>query len=194
METLLFVLQSLLLGVGLAMDAFTVSLADGLAESRMRISRMCAVAGIFAFFQALMPMIGWLTVHTAVNRFGDLARFVPWIAFLLLIFLGSKMLIDALRGKEEKEVMQHAGFFLLLAQGVATSIDALSVGFTIASYDFIHALWAVLLIAAVTFLICFSGIFLGKKFGMRLAGKAGVFGGVILILIGCEILITHLIG
>lgn len=194
MEIFLFVLQSLLLGVGLSMDAFSVSLANGLSEPSMRVSKMVGIAGLFAFFQALMPMTGWVLVHTALQYFGSLSRFIPWIAFLLLSFIGGKMLIDSLRNKGEEEIVRKTGITLLLFQGLATSIDALSVGFTIADYGVLKALWAVLLIAAVTFILCFIGVFIGKKCGTRMAGKAGILGGSILILIGIEILLSHLFG
>lgn len=194
MEAFLFVMKNLLLGVGLAMDAFSVSLANGLSEPRMRLSKMSGMAGVFAFFQALMPMLGWICVHTIVNVFQSLESLIPWIAFLLLGFIGGKMLYEAFhRKEEEEEIVRKTGPGMLLMQGVATSIDALSVGFTIADYGFLQALWAVLLIAVVTFILCLIGVFLGKTFGTKLAGKAGLIGGVILILIGCEILITHLL-
>ncbi len=191
-----FVLTSILLGVGLAMDAFSVSLANGLAESRMRVGRMSLIAGIFAFFQALMPLLGWFFVHTLVSFFNVLSPFIPWVAFLLLGFIGGKMLVEGIgSGKDgEKETVGRVSLAMLLVQGVATSIDALSVGFTIAEYNFLKALWAALIIAAVTFIICMTGVFLGKKFGTKLAGKASILGGAILIAIGLEILLSHLLG
>lgn len=189
-----FVLQSMLLGVGLAMDAFSVSLANGLNEPNMRKRRMCAIAGVFAFFQALMPMIGWVCVTFAVHHFKKIQPFIPWAALILLLFIGGKMLYEGIKNRENMEEKPAVGFGALLVQGVATSIDALSVGFTIAEYDLIHALVCALLIAAVTFVICMIGLFLGKKVGTRLAWKASVLGGVILIGIGIEIFISGLIG
>ena len=187
-----FVWQSLLLVVGLAMDAFSVSLANGLAEPNMKVSRMSGIAGVFAFFQGLMPMLGWICVHTLVSCFKAFSPFIPWIAFLLLGFIGGKMLIEGIRNKGEEEIFRKTSLGLLLLQGVATSIDALSVGFTIADYEFFKALWAVLIIAVVTFIICLGGLFLGQKFGTRLAGKASILGGVILVVIGLQILLSHL--
>jgi len=191
-DVMLFV-EALLLGVGLAMDAFSVSLANGLSEQGMKRGKMLGVAGTFAFFQGLMPLIGWVCVHTMLQFFEAFEKYIPWIALALLAFIGAKMLIDGLSEKCEDNKC-GVGFVALLVQGVATSIDALSVGFTIAEYDFAQALVSVLIIAAVTFFICLGGIYLGKKFGTKLAGKATVFGGVILILIGLEIFITGLIG
>ena len=188
-----FLLNSILLGVGLAMDAFSVSLANGLNEPYMKKDRMCGIAGVFAFFQALMPMVGWICIHTIVNTFQAFEKCIPWIALALLGYIGGKMLLEGIRGSEEEEEEEelHAvGFMGLMVQGVATSIDALSVGFTIADYDFWMALLAAIIIAAVTFIICFGGLEIGKKVGTKLAGKASVLGGVILIFIGLEIFVT----
>ena len=175
----LFFLNSALLGVGLAMDAFSVSLANGLNEPHMKKSKSCGIAGVFAFFQALMPMTGWICVHTIVEYFHAFEKFIPWIALILLAFIGGKMV--------EKTKL---GFGTLMVQGIATSIDALSVGFTIAEYGFAMALTASLIIAAITFFICITGLVIGKKFGTKFSNKASILGGVILIAIGLEIFIT----
>lgn len=187
-----FVIQSMLLGVGLAMDAFSVSLANGLNEPKMKAKRMCLIAGVFAFYQALMPLTGWFCVHNLVKFFTVFEKFIPWIALILLAFIGGKMVLEGIRNKEEEaeESESGLGFKLLMVQGIATSIDALSVGFTISEYGFIMALVSALIIAAVTFVICMSGVIIGKKFGTKLANKASVLGGVILIVIGLEIFIT----
>lgn len=186
----LFFVNSTFLGVGLAMDAFSVSLANGLNEPRMKSGKMCAIAGVFALFQALMPMLGWVCVHTIVRSFRMMERFVPWIALLLLGYIGGKMLSEGLRHKEGDEPRPAVGFGMLIMQGIATSIDALSVGFTIADYGALMALVCSLIIAAVTFCICLCGLILGRKFGTRLASKAGVLGGVILLIIGVEIFVS----
>ncbi|MBE6674694.1 MAG: manganese efflux pump [Ruminococcaceae bacterium] len=188
----MFFLESILLGVGLAMDAFSVSLANGLNEQNMKKGKMAGVAGTFAFFQALMPLLGWVCVHTILQYFEAFEKFIPWIALVLLLCIGGKMLLDGIFHKEGDEP-HKVGIAALLIQGVATSIDALSVGFTIAEYQIVQALIAVLLIAAVTFAICLGGIFIGKKFGTKLSNKATIFGGIILILIGIEIFVTGLI-
>lgn len=187
-----FVIQSVMLGVGLAMDAFSVSLANGLNESKMKVKRMCLIAGVFAFFQALMPLTGWFCVHNLVKFFAVFEKFIPWIALILLAFIGGKMVLEGIQNKEEdsEEGGSGLGFKLLLLQGVATSIDALSVGFTISEYGFIMAFASALIIAAVTFVICMAGIVIGKEFGTKLANKASILGGVILIIIGFEIFIT----
>ena len=186
-----FFFNSVLLGVGLAMDAFSVSLANGLNETCMKKKKMCGVAGVFALFQAAMPMIGWICVHTIVEKFQAFEKFIPFIALVLLVYIGGKMLLEGLKKNEkEEEECKAVGISALLVQGVATSIDALSVGFTIAEYGLVMALVCAAIIAVVTFFICLAGIAIGKKFGTRLANKASVFGGVILILIGLEIFLT----
>ena len=187
-----FLLNSMLLGVGLAMDAFSVSLANGLNEPKMRRKRMCLIAGVFAIFQAVMPMIGWVCVHTIMQIFTQFEKLIPWIALVLLGYIGGKMLYEGIKGDESEEVSSKLGIGTLLIQGVATSIDALSVGFTIAEYDLIMAVVCAAIIAIVTFIISMIGLILGKKFGTRFAGKANILGGVILIGIGLEIFITNM--
>ena len=188
--SILFFFNSVLLGVGLAMDAFSVSLANGLNEPTMKRTKMCGVAGVFAFFQALMPMIGWMCVHTILQYFKVFEKFIPWIALFMLLYVGGKMLMDGVRNKEEESEDTGVGIGVLLIQGIATSIDALSVGFTIARYAFFMALVSALIIAAVTFGICMAGLIIGKKFCTRLSNKANMLGGMILIFIGLEIFIT----
>ena len=189
---IIFLLNSMLLGVGLAMDAFSVSLANGLNEPKMRRKRMCLIAGVFAIFQAVMPMIGWVCVHTIMQIFTQFEKLIPWIALVLLGYIGGKMLYEGIKGDESEEVSSKLGIGTLLIQGVATSIDALSVGFTIAEYDLIMAVVCAAIIAIVTFIISMIGLILGKKFGTRFAGKANILGGVILIGIGLEIFITNM--
>ncbi len=189
-----FFINSILLGVGLAMDAFSVSLANGLEEPNMKKRRMCFMAGIYAFFQFAMPMIGWLCVHTIVEYFEKFELFVPWIALILLLYIGGKMIWEALH--ESKEASEEAAeesvvltFATLILQGLATSIDALSVGFTIADYGLLMALIASVIIAIVTFIICMIGLLIGKQAGQHLSSKATILGGIILILIGIEIFV-----
>ena len=189
----MFFFNSILLGVGLAMDAFSVSLANGLNEPHMSRGKMTKVAGVFSGFQALMPLIGWFCVTTLLGLFSAFEPFIPWIALILLCFIGGKMLLEGIRGCDPDEGTCGVGLGALLVQGVATSIDALSVGFTIAHYGFVEALLAALLIGVLTFFICYAGIGLGKKFGTKLAGKAGILGGCILIFIGIEIFVSSLL-
>ena len=186
---IVFILNSMLLGVGLAMDAFSVSLANGLGEPDMSRGKQCGIAGTFALFQGLMPMTGWVFVHTAVAHFKAFEPFIPWISLVLLLFIGGKMILDGILKKTEDGKTAGLTFGALMLQGIATSIDALSVGFTIAEYEFPGALLSSLIIAAVTFMICMGGLVIGRKFGTKLSDKAQIFGGIILIIIGAEIFI-----
>ncbi len=193
MQNFIFFVNSALLGVGLAMDAFSVSLANGLAEPKMKKRRLVAIAGVFAFFQYLMPMLGWVCVHTVAQYFESFQKFIPWIALILLGFIGGNMLYEGIKNRDCPAESPAVGFTALLVQGVATSIDALSVGFTIADYTLISALICGLIIAVVTFIICVGGLLIGKRFGNCLASKASILGGAILIAIGIEIFITGII-
>lgn len=184
---ILFFSNSILLGVGLAMDAFSVSLANGLNEPEMKRKKTFVIAAVFAFFQALMPMIGWIYVNTVVQYFEIIKGFIPWIALILLLVIGGKMLAEGIKNKNVVAKKTKVGLGGLIVQGVATSIDALSVGFTISEYDLIMSLVCALIIALVTFIICTAGLVIGKKFGTRFSNKASILGGIILIAIGLEI-------
>ncbi len=195
----LFFFNSILLGVGLAMDAFSVSLANGMNDPRMERGRAVLIAGTFGAFQAVMPMAGWILVHTAAEKFGSFRKFIPWIALFLLCWIGGKMLAEGIRDRKQSgkdadpEKTAKLGFRMLLAQGIATSIDALSVGFTIADYDWRAALVESLLIALTTFSVCTAGVLLGRKFGTLLSWRASILGGVILIAIGIEIFLKGIL-
>ncbi len=206
----MFFINSIALGAGLAMDAFSVSLANGLNDPGMSGSRKSIIAGTFAGFQFAMPLIGWICVSTIASYFEAFAKAIPWIALILLLFIGGKMLIEGVREEicrracekcentsceecrfdrpAEETVTLSAG--ALIVQGIATSIDALSVGFTISDYVVLQAVIACLIIGIVTFVICIAGLFIGAKAGTRLGWKASVLGGVILIAIGIEIFVT----
>lgn len=195
-----FFFNSILLGVGLAMDAFSVSVANGLAEPHMLSRKRWIIAGTFAFFQFIMPLIGWVCVHYISERFEAFQAAVPWIALILLLFIGGKMLIESIVELHKKREAAEDGEDLprgivrlsgaaLLVQGVATSIDALSVGFAISGYRAVQALVCALIIAIVTYFISNAGLHIGRKLGEKLTGKAGILGGCILIFIGIEIFI-----
>ena len=189
--SLMFFVNSILLGIGLAMDAFSVSVANGLGEPHMRLRRMSLIAGTFAFFQWFMPMAGWVCVHTIVQVFQAFEYAIPWIALALLLFIGGKMILEAVRGEDEEEgAATGVGLWALFVQGIATSIDALSVGFTIAGYNVVMAFVCALLIAIVTYVICMGGLQIGKTVGNKFSNKATIFGGCILIFIGLEIWVT----
>lgn len=189
-----FFINSILLGIGLAADAFSVSLANGLHEPCMRRKKILAIAGVFGFFQGLMPLIGWLCVHTAMEYFKGFQPVIPWIALILLCFIGGKMILDARKEEDDTCKATPVNITGLLMQGIATSIDALSVGFTIAKYNTAAALISSIIIGIITFVLCLGGLYIGRKAGNKLSGKAGILGGVILIAIGLEIFITNLLG
>lgn len=187
-----FFLNSVLFGVGLAMDAFSVSVANAIADPDMKHAQRLRIAGCFALFQILMPLLGWLCVRTIAESFTAFQRFIPWIALGLLLYIGGKMLLEGVRGRAEEEAEEKMalGRGTLLLQGVATSIDALSVGFTIEEYPFSAALTESLIIGAVTLAICLCGLFLGRTIGRKLDRIAPILGGLILIGIGVEIFLT----
>ena len=186
---LMFIINSVLLGVGLAMDAFSVSMVNGLNEPEMKKGKMCGIAGVFAGFQFAMPVIGWGCVHTIAGYFRQFEQWIPWIALILLLVIGGKMLWEGIARKDAEEKETSLTLLNLLIQGVATSIDALSVGFTIAGYGWIMAVLSAFIIAVVTFVICMAGLLIGRRFGTKLSDRAQIFGGIILIGIGIEIFI-----
>ncbi|MBR0136903.1 MAG: manganese efflux pump [Erysipelotrichaceae bacterium] len=185
----LFYLNSFMFGVALAMDSFSVSIANGLNEPDMKKNKQRAIAFTFGWFQAMMPLIGWFCVHTIETMFTQFQKFIPWIALLLLLYIGGKMLIEGIRAQSVELEKVPVGFWGLMLQGVATAIDALSVGFTIAEYTLIPALVEASIIGVVTFAISMVGVRFGKTLGYRLTNKASILGGCILIFIGLEIFI-----
>ena len=203
---IVLIFNSILLGLGLAMDAFSVSLADGLSEHKMKSGRMCLIAGTFAAFQFIMPLIGWFCIHCLAEAFTVIYTYVPFVACALLFFIGGKMVLEGVRDTLDKkeaaangqEIQPEAAdkkitLNTLVVQGIATSIDALSVGFTIASYSALKALVSSLIIGVVTFAVCIAGIIIGKKVGTKYAEKSAIFGGCVLIAIGLEQLITGIV-
>lgn len=190
MSDLFFIVSSVLLGVGLAMDAFSVSMANGLNEPEMRRRKRLLIAGVFGGFQGLMPLLGWLAVHTIVEIFSAFSRFVPLLGFILLLFVGGKMLIEGIWAWNDDEVENEMlKKRVLFVQAIATSIDALSIGFTIADYSLIRVFICALIIAAITFGLCIIGLRIGRYFGVKLAGKASVIGGLILIGIAIKLVV-----
>lgn len=188
------ILTGLVLGAGLAMDAFSVSLANGLHEPKMKTGKILGIASTFAIFQALMPMIGWICVHTLAEKFDIVQKFVPYIALGLLGFIGGKMLYEGIKKGHEDEENKPLGFWALIIQGIGTSIDALSAGVTNSHFNLPEALVSSAIIGAITLGICTVGIIIGKKFGTGLAGKASILGGIILIVIGIWIFIKGILG
>ena len=186
----LFFFNSALLGVGLAMDAFSVSMANGLHDPQMSRRRGVQIAGTFAIFQAVMPMTGWVCVHTIVELFSSFEKFIPWIALILLGYIGGKMLIEGIKGEETEEAAELSAGALFM-QGVATSIDALAVGVTFAFLE-VSILPAISIIGCTTFVLSVVGVAVGNFFGARYKKRAELSGGIILILLGAKILLEHL--
>lgn len=179
---------SLLLGVGLAMDACAVSMANGLNNPKMRITKTLLIAAHFALFQALMPLIGYFIGSFILSK---IEWIIPWVALIILSIIGGKMLYDGIKNKDnENETVKKLTYGAIVIQAVATSIDALSVGFTIANYNVIDALICVGIVGLITFILCITAVFIGKKFGTKLGNKAEILGGIILIAIGIEIFIS----
>lgn len=197
------ILSIVLIAIGLSMDAFAVSVTNGIIIKDLKMSHALKIALYFGVFQALMPLAGWL----AGSQFKDYITSIDhWIAFGLLAFIGGKMIREAFNEVEEEEVegmcevaistqgtacenpLRMGRLFVL---AVATSIDALAVGISFAFLR-VSIVWSAMIIGLITFVICFVGVFIGNKFGGLLKKKAEIAGGLILICIGLKILIEHM--
>ena len=186
------ILEVLLTGVGLSMDAAAVGMTNGLNEPKMRLTKILLIALFFGVFQGVMPLIGYF----AGTLFAEaVASIAPYVALVLLGFIGGKMIYEALKkSKEEEETVKNLGVGALTAQAIATSIDALAVGISLLALNGIGArkvniFAACAIIAACTFVISLAAVFIGKKFGAVLADKAELIGGIILVAIGLKIFI-----
>lgn len=182
-------INSSLVGIGLSMDAVAVSMADGLNDYKMKFRKALLIAGFFGVFQGLMPLIGYFIGSFFISSF---VEWIPYISLIILLFLGIKMIVDSIKNKEEEKV-QKLTLYAIFVQAIATSIDALSVGFTIANYKIVDALIATSIYTIVTFLLSLISIYIGKKFGTRFEKYAGLFGGLILIAIGFKIFIEAML-
>ena len=192
------IFSSVLLGVGLAMDAFSVSLANGLNEPKMRLRKVIAISGIFAFFQAMMPLIGWIAISGFLELFKSFQGYIPWISFILLCFIGGKMIFDSIRGDlEDGKDAKKLTIGVLFVQAIATSIDALTAGINLAKdyalSQYLYVILSVSIIAALTFGICFGGVKIGQKVGTKFSNKAGILGGSVLIFLGLKIFIADIL-
>ena len=192
------IFSSVLLGVGLAMDAFSVSLANGLNEPKMKLKKVFLISGLFAFFQALMPLIGWIAISGFLELFNKFKPFIPWISFILLCFIGSKMLFDSFKKDSDgEEEIQKLTLGAVFVQAIATSIDALTAGFNFAKdynlNQWLYVILSVVIIMLLTFGICFFGVKLGQKVGTKFSSKAGILGGSVLIFLGLKIFFTDIL-
>lgn len=181
-----------LIGVGLSMDAFAVSICKGLGMRRLNMRQALVIGLFFGGFQALMPLIGW-ALGTQLADF--ITPIDHWIAFILLVLIGGKMLFDAFSGGDEEDAGEpkdaRLDFKELLMLAIATSIDALAVGITFAFLG-VNIVVAIAVIGVTTFVLSVVGVAVGHAFGARYEKGATIAGGIVLILIGCKILLEHL--
>lgn len=180
-------IEIVLIAIGLAMDAFAVSITSGTIIQKMRLRHAVRIALFFGFFQAMMPILGWLggTLFSEVMETYD-----HWIAFVLLTLIGGKMFKEVFDEGDEAS-FNPLDVYVLFTLAVATSIDALAVGVTFSILD-MTIWWAALIIGVITFGFSLLGVFLGKSLGEKLGNRVEIFGGVILIGIGTKILVEHL--
>ena len=181
-------LEIWLLAIGLAMDCFAVSIASGIILKRVRMRPMLIMALAFGFFQALMPLLGWI----GASFFSHLIENIDhWIAFAILAFLGGRMVLESFKDEDCRHEFDPTSLKVVSALAVATSIDALAVGISFAAVS--ANIWlSAGLIGVITFSLSYLGVFFGKRLGCAFQKKAVVTGGVVLILIGAKILLEHL--
>ncbi|MBL7128152.1 MAG: manganese efflux pump [Ignavibacteria bacterium] len=184
METL----NILVIAVGLAMDAFAVSVASGFTLKDLKVNKVLTIALFFGAFQAIMPVLGWLS---GIGLKSFIAGIDHWVAFVLLVGIGIKMIYEALRFKKKEKHPNSFNLYILFILAVVTSIDAFAVGISFAFLK-ISILTPVLIIGLVTFVLSFSGAYLGKKFGHLFESKIEILGGIILIVIAFKILFEDL--
>ncbi|MBE6464127.1 MAG: manganese efflux pump [Eggerthellaceae bacterium] len=186
------IVDLLLIGIGLSMDAFAVSLCKGLGMKRLDLRQAVIIGVFFGGFQALMPVVGWALGKQFESYITSIDH---WIAFALLAFIGGKMIFDAARGDGYDELagksMGKLDYKELFMLAVATSIDALAVGITFAFLQ-VSIVGAVSIIGIITFVLSVAGVAIGNQFGARFEKPAGIIGGIVLILIGVRILLEHL--
>lgn len=192
-EQTMGVLELGLTGVGLAMDAFAVSICKGLGMKKINHLHAFIIAAFFGIFQAVMPLIGWAAGRSFASYIENIDH---WIAFALLVLIGGKMLVETFRGEEPpcpscQETQEHLDYKELFLLAVATSIDALAVGVSLAFLG-VNIWSAIAIIGIVTFVISYAGVVIGHVFGSRFEKGAQISGGIILILIGSKILLEHL--
>lgn len=181
------ILPILLISISLSMDSFTVAIANGLSQCKVSTKKAFQIALSFAVFQALFPYFGWLAGRTVENLIRELDH---WVALVLLLIIGAKMIYDGFRYKEAKRA-DELKLSIIIAQSVATSIDAFAIGITLALLGE-PILIPVIVIGVTTFLFSFIGVQLGKVIGSRISKPVGIIGGIILIGIGAKIFFEHM--
>lgn len=183
------IVSVLLIALGLAMDAFAVSVSCGVVGKGSQVSNALRMAGSFGSFQAIMPLMGWLG---GLRLASLISAFDHWIAFGLLVVIGSRMILESLKDGSERACIDPGDLRVLMVLSLATSIDALAVGFSFALLE--TPIWGpAVIIGVVTFVISLTGSFLGHRFRRHLESKATILGGLILIGIGFKILLEHFI-
>ena len=183
----LFYLNSLMLGVGLAVDAFIIALSNGV--NRIGGRRGGAAATLLAVFQFVAVMSGWAVAHAAYEQFSRIRLIFSWAAVVVFLYMSVKMFMSAAR-KESEKINVKQGVTAVILQSAAASVDALTVGFTVEEYGAIAAIVCSAIIAAVTFTVYLSGHFLGKRFGTKLGRGASIIGGIAFIAIAVEIIVS----
>jgi len=182
-------LTIIFIAVGLAMDAFAVSIASGLTIKQLKINHALRIALYFGAFQAIMPVVGWLAGFSLRDFIAGVDH---WIAFGLLVVIGCRMVYASRKSSMEKREIDPLNIYLILLLSIATSIDALVVGLSLAFLK-LEIITPALIIGIVAFLFSFIGVFIGNRFGSLYGKKVEAIGGLILITIGIKILIEHLI-
>jgi putative Mn2+ efflux pump MntP len=177
----------LLIALGLAMDSFSVAIANGLATKKFKTSNALKIAAFFGFFQAIMLIIGW---YAGVNILDLISDYDHWVAFFLLAFIGSRMIYESIR-KESTRLISSLSIKVLLVLSIATSIDALAVGLSLSLLK-VSATIPAITTGVVTFFLSFFGVYIGGRFGSILKNRVESLGGLILISIGLKILLEHL--
>ena len=187
------IIDFILLGIGLAMDAFAVSICKGLGMTKINKNQLIIIASFFGGFQAIMPLIGYLLGNIFAKY---VMQFSHWIAFVLLAFIGIKMIIDAIKERNEKDIAEEKdkpiSFKEITLLAIATSIDALAVGVTFSLYEDINIVLAIVIIGVITLIISAIGVLIGNIFGSRYRFVATLIGGIILVLLGIKILLEGL--
>lgn len=194
-ETKMSVIEILLLGIGLSMDAFAVAICKGLAMRKVNIKQCFTIALFFGGFQAIMPFTGWALGSTFASK---ITRIDHWVAFILLAYIGGKMVIEAIKEWNDEDKVDEFDPPLdikeLFILAIATSIDALACGITFSFYEDFNIFKAIAIIGCTTFCISTGGVFVGNIFGSKYKSKAELVGGLILVFLGIKILLEHTLG
>lgn len=183
-------LSLIFISIGLAMDAFAVSLTEGLALKKIHIKHILKIALIFGLFQAVMPILGWMVGSIFYDKIAD---YDHWITFGLLLFIGIKMILEARENQKCENTGKCDISSNIILLGIATSIDALAVGFSFSLIPGLNIYSSVIVIGIITFIISSAGVYIGNKAGQLLGYKAEYAGGLILIGMGFKNLIEHII-